>query len=1375
MSTDDLSRRIAALSPAKQALLALRLQGRERTAAAGQGIPRRPGRGPAPLSFAQQRLWFLDQLEPDSPLYNITRAFRIRGPLDAGALRGALDSLIARHESLRTTFVATDGEPAQVIAEGRPAEMAVSELPRAPEGERAAEVQRLLSEEARRPFALSRDPMLRAILLRLGAEDHVLCVTIHHIVSDWWSMRILMAELGTLYGSCLAGAESPLPELPIQYADYAVWQRDWLRGEVLERQLAHWRRHLGGAPPALELPTDRPRPAVQTYRGARESLMLPGVLMDALQELARREGATLFMMLLAAYQTLLHRYTDQCDLVVGSPIAGRTRLETEGLIGFFVNTLALRADLSANPSFLELLRRVREVALGAYAHQDIPFERLVEELAPQRDLSRAPIVQVSLVLQDSRRPILELHGLTVDPMDVHNGTSKFDLSLTLVPGAAGTQASVEYSTDLFDAATMTRLLGHFRTLLEGVVADPAQRISDLPLLTEAERHRLLVAWNDTRSDYPREACVHHLIEAQVERTPDAVAVTCQAARLTYRELNGRANRVAHALRCLGVKPEVLVGVCVERSPEMVVALLGILKAGGAYVPIDPSYPPERLAFMLADARAPVLLTQRRLASRVAGHEAQVIYLDEAENILDPEGNPIDSDVRPDNLAYVIYTSGSTGKPKGAMITHRGLVNYLMWCATAYAVAAGEGAPVHSSISFDLTVTGLFGPLLVGRRVDLLPEHLGIEALCAALRTGRNYSLVKITPTHLDLLGRQFPASQAGGRTRAFIIGGENLLAETLAFWQAAAPDTVLVNEYGPTETVVGCCVYQVPPGKHSAGAIPIGRPIANTQLYVLDRHRQPVPIGVPGELYIGGDGVARGYLSRPELTAERFVPNPFSAEPGARLYRTGDRVRYLPDGNLEFLGRFDDQVKLRGFRIELGEVEVVLAQLRRVREAAVVVREDSPGEKRLVAYLVPAEEGAPSGTELRHFLRQKLPDYMVPAAFVVLEALPLTPNGKVDPRALPPPDGLLVERDGVRLAPRDPLEVQLTQIWENVLGIRPIGVRDSFFDVGGHSLLAVRLLAAIAKHTGKELPLATLFRAPTIEGLAGILRQEGWSAPWTALVPLQPGGSRPPLFCVHQHHGHTYWAQPLAQHLGPDQPVFGLAPRGLDGREAPWTRIEEMAGHYVREIRALQPAGPYHLAGYCFGGTVAFEIAHQLLAEGQAVDLLALIEASWREPGSPPRRALQRLRRRIAYETAQLRRLTAAKKVRYLVGKGAVVAREQAARLVAKLDERRRGGPSQDTYLDRAIRRVEEAHGEAVRQYRPKAYPGRVTHFRHARPSARRYGDPTWGWGGLAGGGIEIWEIPGERPTVVDEPDVQLLAERLRACLEAAQTPAIRV
>ena len=1056
-----------------------------------------------PLSFAQERLWFLDQLTPGSSSYNIAEAYRISGPLEPSALTASLNEIVRRHEVLRSIFVTVDDRPVQVIVPELSLSLPVVDLRGWAEAEATAEARRLAAEEARRPFDLVRGPLLRATLIRLGEEEHVVLLTVHHIVSDDWSTFVYLREMAILYDAFVAGRPSPLPALSIQYADFAHWQRQWLQGEVLATQLSYWKQQLAGAPPLLELPADRPRPALQTFRGASQSFTLPEELSAALKELSRREGATLFMTLLAAFQTLLHRYSGQDGISVGSPITSRTRSELEGLIGFFVNTLVLHTDLGGNPGFRELLGRVREAALGAYAHQDLPFEKLVYELQPERDLSRTPLFQVMFVMQNIPKQAAEpgQQGLSLSSLKVDGGMAKFDLTLFMSETGGGLSGALNYNTDLFDAATITRMLGHFRNLLEGIVADPDGRISSLPLLSRAEEQQLLVEWSGSSDEASLDRCIHtigQLFEAQVERTPEAVAVIFEDEQLTYRDLNRRANQLAAYLRKLGVGPEVLAGVCLERSLEMMVGLLGILKAGGAYVPLDPTYPEERLAFMLQDSRIAVLLTQRKLVEKLPHHEAEVLCLDsDWESIAVESEENQDGATGPAHLAYVIYTSGSTGRPKGTLITHRGLTNYLNWCLSAYPIEAGQGSVVHSTIGFDATITALFSPLLVGRAVRLLPEAIDLEALSAALRRDGNYSLIKITPAHLDLLSHQLSPDEAAVLTKAFVIGGENLLKEQIRFWQDHAPDTHLYNEYGPTEAVVGCVVYDAPPilvDQRGLGSVPIGRPIPNAQVYALDRHLRPVPVGVHGELYLGGVGVARGYLNRPELTADKFIPHPFSVAPGERLYKTGDLVRYLPDGNMEYLGRADEQVKIRGYRIECGEIEAVLAQHEAVREAVVIAREDTPGDKRLVAYCVPESEGGmPSHGQLRDFLKKQLPEYMAPAVFVELNGLPLTPNGKVDRRALPLPDQTRPDLEAAFVAPRTPAEEQLAGIWAEVLKVERVGIHDHFFELGGHSLLATQVISRVRNAFEVDLPLRSLFETPTVAGLAESIETFRWA------------------------------------------------------------------------------------------------------------------------------------------------------------------------------------------------------------------------------------------------------------------------------------------
>ena len=1063
-----------------------------------QPIPRQQ---PLPLSFGQQRFWFFEQLEPDNFAYNEALAFRLTGQLNIAALEESLNKIIRRHELLRTTFITIDGQPALNIQPQLDFKLAWVDFTGSTKPE--AELQAFIRAEHRRPFDLAAGPLLRAYLLQLQPQEYVLLVTMHHIMTDGWSTGIFIKELTALYPYFSKHSQGPypLPDLPIQYVDFAHWQRQWLQGPVLEKQAAYWEQQLGGRLPLLHLPTDHPRPPVQSFQGATYSAKLPEPLTPALRRLSQQQGVTPFMTLLAAFEALLFRYTGQEDILIGTPVAGRNRREVEALIGFFVNTLVLRTNLAGHPTFGELLQRVRKVAVEAYAHQDFPFEKLVDKLQPERNLSHQPLFQVMFAFENTPTTTLQIPGVVATPVKLESGAARFDLTLFIEEDQSGFSHTWGYNTALFEPETIARMAAHFQNLLEGVIKGGVEhRLSALPLLSEAEQHRLLREWNETGTNYPVDKCFHHLFEAQVERTPEAIALVFGRQQLSYQALNRRANQLAHFLQKQGAGPEVLVGLCVERSVEMVVGMLGILKAGGAYLPLDPTYPALRLAFMLEDSGAPLILTQRRLAGQLdflnkesegIRQKPRLLYLDGDEDDLAqaPVENP-SSAITPAHLAYLIYTSGSTGQPKGTMVPHSGLVNYVSWAGQAYRVAEGEGAPVHSSLSFDLTITGLFLPLLAGRTVTLLPEDQVGEALTEVLSTGKRFSLVKITPAHLELLNRQLPAEAAAAATKSLVIGGEALLGQDLAFWRSHAPETRLINEYGPTETVVGCCVYEVPGGDPISGAVPIGRPIANTQLYLLDRFLKPVPVGVPGELYIGGAGVARGYLNRPELTAERFIPDPFSGRPGSRLYKTGDLARYRPDGNLEFLGRIDQQVKIRGFRIELEEVEAALKQHSQVQEAVVLADETNSGHKRLIAYVV-AQSGAISElaavtAELRQFLQARLPAYMIPANFIFVDAFPLTPNGKIDRQALPDMAGIKPDLTTRFTAARTEAETILAQIWADLLGLSQVSIYDNFFELGGDSILIIQVVAR-ANQAGLRLRPRQMFQYQTIAELAAVV------------------------------------------------------------------------------------------------------------------------------------------------------------------------------------------------------------------------------------------------------------------------------------------------
>ncbi|NMF66950.1 non-ribosomal peptide synthetase [Brasilonema octagenarum] len=1044
------------------------------------------------LSFAQEQLWLLNQLEPDNPFYNEQAALKLHGHLNIVALEQSFNKIISRHEALRTNFRTFNEQPVQVIADSLTLSVPVVDLTKLPESEREIACQQLATKEANQPFDLANSALIRAYVVKITEIEHVFILTIHHIVFDGWSMGIIMRELATIYSALCNNLSPKLPELPLQFADFATWQRQWLQKEVLQTQLDYWKQQLKNAPTLLELPTDRPRPAIQTYRGATQYTKFSNELGEALANFSRQERATLFMTLLAAYVTLLYRYTGSDNIVVGTPLANRDRLELEGLVGFFVNTLALHTDLSGNPSFQQLLRRVRQVTLEAYAHPDLPFEELVKALQPQRDLSHTPLFQVMFVLENAPTSEVEMSGLTVSSFATERTTAKFDLTLFIKNTTSGLVAAWQYNTDLFDASTIERMADHFVTLLESIIANPQQQISQLPLLTQVEQQQLLVEWNNTQVDYPREKSIPQLFEEQVQRTPDAVAVEFGNQQLTYYQLNCRANQLAHYLKSLGVKADVLVGLCVERSLEMVVGLLGILKAGGAYVPLDPNYPTERLAFMLEDAQVLVLLTQQSLVDRLPEHQAKLVCLDtDAPLVSQLSQENVITDVQANNLGYVIYTSGSTGKPKGVAMNQLALCNLILWQLQNHTISTGAKTLQFAPISFDVSFQEMFSTWCSGGTLLLITEELRREAL-ALLGFLQQKAVERL---FLPFVALQQLAEIAIGselvtsHLREIITAGEQLqITPAISQWFSKLSECTLHNHYGPSESHVVTTFTLTDSVDTWPLLPPIGKPIANTQIHILDKFLQPVPIGVPGELYIGGVCLARGYLNRPELTQEKFISNPFEKVGESKFYKTGDLARYLPDGNIEYLGRIDNQVKIRGFRIELGEIEAALSQHSDVETCCIIAREDTPGDKRLVAYVVAHQDCTPTISELRQFLKAKLPEYMVPNAFVILESLPLTPSGKVDRRALRAPD-LHSEITDKYIAPRTPIEELLAQIWAQVLKVELVGIHDNFFELGGHSLLATQLVSRIRNIFKVELPLRELFARATVAELARSLEQ----------------------------------------------------------------------------------------------------------------------------------------------------------------------------------------------------------------------------------------------------------------------------------------------
>ncbi|WP_373526933.1 amino acid adenylation domain-containing protein [Nostoc sp.] len=1039
------------------------------------------------LSFAQQRLWFLTQLQPDSPFNNISAAFCLQGQLNQQALQESLNEIVRRHEVLRTNFKTVAGRPIQIISSEATLLLPIVDLSELPPDLQEIQIEQLAQIEAQQPFNLQTDLMIRAKLLRLGEQEHIALLTLHHIASDGWSIGVFVQELSTLYQSFRIAQLPSLSEVPIQYVDFAAWQRNWLVGKVLDSQLAYWRQHLDGAPALLNLPTDHPRPAVQSFRGANYTFEISPEQSAALKTLSQEQGCTLFMTLLAAFKTLLYRYTGSEDIVVGSPIANRTHAEIERLIGFFVNTLVLRTKLEGNLTFEELLSRVREVALGAYSHQDLPFDVLVEELQPHRSLSYTPLFQIMFVLQNAPMSEIELSGLNLSLLESDSATAKFDLTLFVEETTSGLIGTFEYSTDLFEAETIHRMAEHLQTLLAGIVTDFQQQLWELPLLNETEKTQL-AKWNDTQIKYPLEKCIHQLFEAQVERTPDAVAVICKEEELTYRELNQRANQLAHYLQKLGVSSEVLVGICVEPSLDMIVGLLGILKAGSAYLPLDPAYPQQRLAFMLSDARVSFVISHSSFVNKF--DKITVVCIDTDWNKIAQESleNPV-SNTTGDNLAYVIYTSGSTGKPKGVLGLHRGAVNRFHWMWETYPFTEGEVCCQKTSLNFVDSVWEIFGSLLQGVKTVIVGDRI-VKNLPQFVETLANHNVTRLVlvPSLLRVLLDSDSNLQARlPKLKFWVISGEALSIDLLHKFRQTLPDSILLNLYGSSEVSADVTCCSITPKDQLPERVAIGRAIANTQIHLLDKYLQTVPIGVAGELYISGAGLARGYLNQPELTAERFI-----LKSGRRLYKTGDLARYQGDGNLEFLGRIDHQVKLRGFRVELGEIEAVLRQHPRVGEAVVVVRENEPVQQ-LVAYIVFDSQQVINISELHRLLKEKLPEYMLPSAFVMLEALPLLPNGKVNYQALPLPENVRPELEQKLQLPQTEVEQIIASIWQEVLRVDEVGIHDNFFELGGHSLLLIQVYSKLQQKFQRDFSLVEMFQYPTINYLANFFGQESSS------------------------------------------------------------------------------------------------------------------------------------------------------------------------------------------------------------------------------------------------------------------------------------------
>jgi amino acid adenylation domain-containing protein len=1340
-----------------------------------QGAVERPPLTPVgrsqdlPLSSSQTRMWFMHKLAPQSPAYNLAVALRLTGDLNLKALIDSFDEIGRRHEAIRTIFPSVNGQPRQAITEGRPVTVRQIDLRTSPPEERLTKARHLVSEDARRPFDLERDLLIRLLLIQMGEDAYILTVTMHHIAGDQWSMGIIARELTQLYNAFCSGLPAQFTSLPLQYADFAAWQREWLNSELLQRQVAYWKEKLADLQP-LNLPMDRPRPSVQTFNGRYLARDLSKTLLDDLKRLSVEEGVTLYMTFLAAFKALLSRYSSQTDIAIGSPVANRNWLALEGIVGSFVNTLVLRTNVAGNPSFRELLRRVRDVTVDAYARQETPFEKIVEELHPQRDTSLSPLVHTFFNFQNAPLGDVKLHGVSWSPFEFELGASQFDLCLAIDPALLNKIVFI-YNPDLFDESRIARMSEHYINILRKIVTNRNEKMHFVEFLTDNERRLLRKTTNGAQADLSTNLCAHELFQAQVERSPKSAAVSFEGQTVTYETLNGRANQLAHYLRTLGVGREVAVAIYMERCLDVVVGLLGILKAGGAYVPLDPGQPSKRTAMIVEDSATQIIVTQERLIKALPQINARIVCLDRDWTNISrhDDKNPVPL-AESDDLVYVIYTSGSTGRPKGVEVTHKALVNFLISMGKEPGIGNRDVMLAVTPLTFDISALELFLPLTVGAQVIVVPVEITMDPRLLKDRVeASSATMMQATPMMWRML---LEASWKGKPGLKILCGGEALpkdLAEALL-----PKGDSLFNLYGPTETSIWSTVWKVAPGN---GPIVLGHPIDNTQIYVLDTNLQIVPFGVEGEIYIGGAGVARGYRGNPKLSDERFIKDPFNTNPTARLFKTGDRARCLPDGNIEHLGRIDFQVKLRGYRIELGEIESILSEHPAVKQCVVLAREGGGRQKQLLAYVVPVEPGEIGQNELQRHLRERLPSYMIPTGFVMLKSLPLTPNGKVDREAFPSQEPEPKE-SGSKELPRNPLELQLVNIWQKVLGVQAVGITDNFFELGGHSLLAVRLIAEIQNLTGTNIPTAMLFRAPTIEQLSTILQEENRAERWFNLLPIQASGSKVPLFLIHGETINLF----LPELIGIDRPLFSLEHQSQDGKRALYKEVETIAEHYLQEIRSVQAEGPYLLAGYSFGGVIAFEIAQKLLKENQEVALLALIDTlalkrrrDWGATMSFMPTFAQRLMFPFAIITHTRGKLgsdgmrrTFGRLLTGVIGLVRDVGENNLNKMYRSMKRAmceayvRLEHPIPPALRSTYILNVYE---KAIKKYVPQPFSGRVVYFK----SAMSLSESANAWGFLVKGDFTVREIPGGHLDMRERRYVNLWAPGLKTELEKAE------
>lgn len=1359
-NSGSIAERLARLSPAKRALLEKRLGGTLPGANPFQ-ITKRAGGSTAPLSFNQDGLLFMEQLEPGTSRYNVYEAIRIDGQVDQNILQKTLDEIAARHEALRTVFESEGDGWQQVVQPISGACLKHVDL-RA-DSDDVAPID-LLQAEADKPVDIYRGPMFSALYVVANDYESYLLIKMHHIVSDGWSLGIYWKEFAEIYSALSQDRLIALEETPIQFGDYAAWSRQFLKREI-DRQTEYWKRQLDGVPALLEFPTDRPRPALQTAKGAQESATFSNELVSRLNEFCKSEGSTLYMALLAGFDAVLSKYTGAKDLVIGTPVAGRNRTETENLIGYFVNTLPVRTDMSGDPTFQELIKRVRGTVLDAFSHQDLPFEHIVAAVKPERSLSYNPIYQVAFALQERQQSAISIPGLDIATVELKLSTAKFDLFLSAQESSDGLNITVEYSTDLFDRDTIQRFIAHYENLFVSVLNDTELPLSKMEMLSDAERRQLITEWNETKTAYPREA-VHLQFAARCKEFSEQIAVSGLGEVWTYRELDERSNRIANYLIRLGVEAGQRIGISMDRSPIMIASILGVLKCGAAYVPMDPANPASRLEQMIADAELLFILTRTEYLGQMPITTATAIDVDAEKNAIDSCSSSFVPKERAfEDTACILYTSGSTGRPKGVMIPHRAISRLVH--NTNYIDVTPDDRFAHvANVAFDLAIFDIWGALLNGARTVIIPKDIVLspERFSAEVKSA-GITTICLATSLFHLIAREKP--DAFSTVKMVIVAGEAFDPAAARSVLASAPPQRLLNGYGPTESTTFATWKHIDDAAAAEPNVSIGKPLSNTTIFILDEHLNPVPIGVAGEVFIGGDGLAIGYLNRPELNEERFVRIPVQQFDAAAedtetvlLYRTGDMARYRVNGDIDYIGRKDHQIKLRGFRIELGEIEAIIEAHPSVAEAVVLAIKDS-NDHRLAAFYVASSGAQISPDQLRAYLRENLPHYMVPASLVDLSAMPLNGNGKIDRQRLASQVVVPQTVPDETEEPKNELQIKLAWIWQKVLGLSSIGIRDNFFDLGGHSLAAVRVFSEIEKTLGCRLPLASLFKAPTIEQLSELIEGGDWRSSWESLVPMRTGGSKPPFFCIHAVGGNILEYNDLAKHLDPDQPFYGLQSIGLDGRSAPLTDLGSMADAYLKEICEVQPVGPYYLGGRSFGGTIAYEMARRLRAEGEDVALLAIFDSypkGWlklfsRDETHNHRRQFLRMRARRHLQLWL--GLSLAEKFRYGWTKLGYKSRK-LRNILWQISQKIR--PASES-VNTTIRNIEEINYLAIKNYVPEVYDGTVTFFSADEEVCPE--ENLTGWGVLAAGGVNVLSVPGDHQTMIKSPHVADLAQRL--------------